>query len=127
MVQHHVEELTKNYTDANPSLLLDLKSFRMSPPTETLRNVAHSTRFNDIFSELLTASGHHASCLPYRCIIAFSIGIIIDWYHWYSIGIRDIDRNLQAERDMLKQVFALITRICALLCSLNMSAEKQKE
>ena len=48
----------------------------MSPPTETLRNVAHSTRFNDIFSELLTASGHHASCLPYRCIIAFSIGII---------------------------------------------------
>ena len=60
-------------------------------PTETLRNVAHSTRFNDIFSELLTASGHHAGC---DTDVSWLLALVL---------------TVQAERDM--QVFALITKI----------------
>ena len=99
LVQHHIEGLTNDYMDMHQSLLSELVNLRKSPSPETLHNVVNSTEFNDTFLELFATIGQHASMTVAYLKDMSSLLALVS-----SVREGDIDRHLQAEKGMLKQV-----------------------
>ena len=102
LIQYRAERLSNNYSTIPVELRESLENLREKPSPETLEEVAGQNAFEEIFEELTSArSPQQSMTVAYLRDISSLLALVS------AVREGDFERHLQAERQMLKQVFAL--------------------
>ena len=101
LVQTRIEELTNNFDDIDHDLLMKLITLRQSPSSDTLDDVINTNVFKSLVDAVLTATGTHSQMtINYLKDVSTMLAIVS------AVREGDLKIHLQAERQMLKLIFA---------------------
>ncbi len=101
LIQYQAEQLSTNYANISDDLRKKLTSLRANPSSETLQAVIQLQTFESIFIEIMkTDSPQKKMTVAYLKDISSLLALVS------AVREGDFERHLEAERDMLKQVFA---------------------
>ena len=102
LIQTRIEDLTKNFTEVNAKLLSNLQSLRWLPNFETLNAVLKMPEFNNLVSEILqyNENSERHLTVTYLKDVSSMLAMVS------AVRGSDIERHLQAEREMISKTFA---------------------
>ena len=101
LAQRRIEDLTNNYAGINQTLLYYLKKFRRSPSSDVIEQILGMEEFSQFSSMFMSTTGYLSQMtMQYLKDISMMLAIVS------AVREGDIFKHLQAEREMLKLVFA---------------------
>ena len=101
LVQYRVDKLTETYSNIENEFHQALLSLRKDPSLETLQIVLQNHCFQELSNSIITANGKQSKMtVEYLRDVSSLLAMVS------SVREGDIEKHLQAERDMLKTVFA---------------------
>ncbi|XP_057316865.1 uncharacterized protein LOC130657893 [Hydractinia symbiolongicarpus] len=101
LVQYRTEQLRDNYASLSDGLRESLKSLRENPSTEALEAVIELDEFEELVREISSCeSPQQTMTVAYLRDISSLLALVS------AVREGNFERHLEAEREMLKQVFA---------------------
>ena len=101
LIQFRTENITNHYQDIEDSLLDALKDLRVNPSPGTVQLVVLNDSFTSFVSTILSVKGYQDGMVVSFLRDVSSLLALVS-----SVREGDIERHLQSERYMIKQVFA---------------------
>ena len=101
LVQYRTEQITEKYTKVDTDLLKNLKELRRQPSTAALHAVTCMESFKVLKNDIMAVTGTQSKMtIQYLKDVSNLLALVS------AVGENNIEKHLQAERQMLKQVFA---------------------
>ena len=102
LVQFHAENITKNYKAMDVELLENLVALRQNPSSKLVEKKVAQESFKDLFAEITSTNGGTER----RMTVAFLQDVSSMLALVSAVRDNSFEKHLQAERDMLRFVFA---------------------
>ena len=101
LVQYRTEQITEKYTKVDTDLLKNLKELRGQPSTAALHAVTCMESFKVLKNDIMAVTGTQSKMtIQYLKDVSNLLALVS------AVRENNIEKHLQAERQMLKQVFA---------------------
>ena len=102
LVQFHAEDITKNYKAMDEELLVNLVALRQNPSSTLVEKLVAQESFKDLFAEITSTNGgtERSMTVAFLQDVSSMLALVS------AVRDNSFEKHLQAEREMLRLVFA---------------------